>query len=198
MICYSGVGLTPVIDGRLLHLSAGGLSDGLILLVDDETGTWWNHMTGKAEHGPLVGKQMEWWSVPITTVRAALDEDPNISLWRSSPGVVGRLMTMAGRFIPKKSGFLPPGFGRTMEAVDPRLPKLTRGLGVFTEHTSRFYPEDRIGVGVRDEMDERCLLVAPDPATGIPRARWEDDGSPKQVLARWYGIAASWPGCEVY
>ncbi len=41
VICNTGVGMTPVVDGAVHHFSAGGLYDGLVLLIDDETGTYW-------------------------------------------------------------------------------------------------------------------------------------------------------------
>ena len=40
-MCNTGVGLTPIVDGTLHHFSAGGLCDGLVLLIDDETRTYW-------------------------------------------------------------------------------------------------------------------------------------------------------------
>lgn len=41
VICNTGVAMTPLLDGAVHHFSAGGLYNGLVLLVDDETGTYW-------------------------------------------------------------------------------------------------------------------------------------------------------------
>ncbi|KKM87640.1 hypothetical protein LCGC14_1266820 [marine sediment metagenome] len=53
-ICHSGVVLIPLIDDKLYHFSAGGLYNGTVLLIDDESNTYWNHLTGEAMYGPLL------------------------------------------------------------------------------------------------------------------------------------------------
>jgi hypothetical protein len=40
-ICHSSMGFDPTIDGIVHHFSAGGLYDGVVLLIDDETRTYW-------------------------------------------------------------------------------------------------------------------------------------------------------------
>jgi len=55
VVCNTGVGLTPQIGEQVHHFSAGGLYNGLVLLIDDETRTYWDHITGEAVHGPLSG-----------------------------------------------------------------------------------------------------------------------------------------------
>ena len=50
--------MVPVIDGQLHHFTNAGLYDGLFTLYDAETHTLWNHLTGEAEYGPLVGRTL--------------------------------------------------------------------------------------------------------------------------------------------
>jgi hypothetical protein len=84
VVCDVAMGLDPVVDGALLHLSAGGLSNGVMLARDDETGSYWE-ITGEAVAGPLAGKRMSTWPIERTNVRAARLEEPTLPLARAPP-----------------------------------------------------------------------------------------------------------------
>ena len=58
MVCNSGNSLVPVIDGKLLHFDNVGLYDALFVMQDKETKTLWNHISGEAVYGPLVGRTL--------------------------------------------------------------------------------------------------------------------------------------------
>lgn len=185
-------------DGRVHHFSAGGLYNGLVLLVDDETRTYWDHMSGEALHGKLAGTRLETWPVPLTTVAAALEEDPDLALSRSAPSLLARLMGFfTGRALRGRS-FMPPVFLGTMERRDDRLPEMTHGLGVRVGGEARFYPSEKIGDGVQDDWSGRTLSVRVGDMDRIPCATWEDGTRPWQVFSRWYGFACTFPGCSIF
>lgn len=118
-MCNSGVGLTPVIDDRVHHFSAGGLYNGLVLLVDDESLTWWDHITGEAVHGPRAGRRLDVWPLHYTTVAAALRDDPSLTVSRRPvAGARDSALRFIKRRILSSRGFLPPPFRRTMAEVD--------------------------------------------------------------------------------
>ena len=181
------------------HFSAGGLYNGLVLMIDDETGTYWDHVTGEAVHGPLRGKVLDIWHTPITDVATALQDYPKIEISMSRMSLVGRLMTwFSGRRWQRDKGMLPPFFRKTMGEADERLPEQTNGLGVIVEGESRFYPMSQIGDGIDDDWGERRLSVSIDSRDGIPRAVWADGSLPMQLFTRWYGFAYTYRGCGIY
>ena len=198
-MCNTGVGLTPMIAGKLHHFSAGGLYNGLVLLIDDESRSYWDHTTGEAVHGPLAGTRLPVWPLRMTNVAAALRDDPELRLHRSRPGPAGRLFGWAHK-VGLINGRLPPGFRGTMSAVDGRLPEDTIGLGVIEGGTTRFYRLDQIGDGITDEWSGRKLRVAIDEVDHVPGACWEDasDERPMQMFTRWYGFSLTHPGCEIH
>lgn len=208
MVCNTGVGLTPKVEGRLLHLSPGGLYNGLILLVDDETRSYWDHITGEAVEGPLEGARMARWPVDVTTVEAALASDPELCLARSRPRVLSgeRLMTKAWSKRVAKSVIFPPGFKRTMSPPDRRRPEMEVGLGVVIGETARFYPLEEVRRGVTDTVAGRLLELEVCETARLPIARWADQATgtetgvkrPFQLLTRWYGFSRTYPRCEVY
>ena len=44
--------MAPSIDGVTHTFAEHGLYDGLFLMRDEETGTFWDHLTGEAVYGP--------------------------------------------------------------------------------------------------------------------------------------------------
>ena len=47
------------VDGRVLHFHLAGINNQNFIMRDEETGTWWQQVTGKAIHGPLKGHQLK-------------------------------------------------------------------------------------------------------------------------------------------
>jgi hypothetical protein len=168
-------------------------------LIDDETRTYWDHITGAALHGPLAGRRLETWSVAVTTVAAALGDSPGITVSLSRKmSLTARLFSLLHRRTIGTRGFLPPPFLMTMGNADDRLPRMAQGLGVAEAGRARFYPASAIGTGVEDSWDGRILRVAIGPVDGVPFADWEDDGRPFQMFTRWYGFSYTFPGCEIF
>jgi len=48
------------VAGRILHFYLAGINNQNFLMRDNETGTWWQQVTGKAIFGPLRGSTLEW------------------------------------------------------------------------------------------------------------------------------------------
>ncbi len=168
-----------------------------MLLIDDESRTYWDHITGEAVHGPLAGSTLPVWPLRMTNVAAALRDDPELRLHRSRPGLLGRLFGWAHK-LGLINGRLPPGFAKTMSAVDERLPGDTIGLGVVVGSEARFYGLDQIGDGLSDEWSGRQLRLAIDPVDHVPSACWQDDGErPMQIFTRWYGFSLTHPDCAI-
>ncbi len=187
-----------MIDGRLHHFSAAGLYDGLVLLKDDETGSYWHHITGEALHGALEGRRLEAWGVQLTTAGSALRSHPDLTLSRSRLVLWKRWLTRLAPGLIRGRGWLPPFFRGTMGEKDRRRPMMDHGLGVVVGRRARYYPLDAARNGVTDDWDGRPLRVFLDGTSHMPVALWEDDSRPFQIFTRWYGFAFSYPGCEIH
>lgn len=202
VVCESAVALTPVVDGRALHVSAGGLSNGVMLMRDDETGTYWNFFTGEGLTGPLAGRSME--TIPVVRMRLAEARAtrPQLELVRAGTSLYGRLWSRGVASITRTpSGYMPGFFLRSFDHHDERRVELELGLGVVADGCARFYPACEIakrGGPFLDRVGATTVRVAPD-AQGVARAELVDAGTePFYVWGRWYGFAASFPGCDVW
>ena len=189
-------------NNKLHHFGAVGLTNGLAILADRETRTHWDHITGEAIAGPLTGSQLEVWSFHMTTVTAALVELPDITISPSNYRSFRRKLAqrLYPHFIHGKV-WLPDFFYASMnKPVDPRMDKLTQGLGVIVGKEAKYYPMNRIPInGLQDNWLGRSLYVQCGALDGVPRAHWQDTNeAPMQLLSRWYGFSFTYPGCEIY
>lgn len=174
MVCNSGVSLTPIIDGRTLHFGHRGLFNGLSILGDEETGSYWDHVTGRCLHGPLAGRALDVSPLIQLSAEQAHRRYPNAKLAISRPSLFGRWMGRLAELTRlTRRGFLPPGFRGTMGRVDPRREPMELGLGVWNDRARRFYPLDLIrasGGALSDTLGGERVVIYIDPATAIPAA----------------------------
>ena len=47
------------VDGRVLHFHLAGINNQNFIMKDEETGSWWQQVTGEAILGPLKGKRLK-------------------------------------------------------------------------------------------------------------------------------------------
>lgn len=169
----------------------------MVLLIDDETRTYWDHITGKAVHGKLAGAQLEVWAAPMTTVAAALARDGDVELSRSHPALFKR---MFGHVMHSLANIvkLPAKFRGTMGEADTRLPEWTHGLGVIDGDQARYYPMKSIGEGIEEDWAGRTIRIAVDEVDNIPFAQWDDGTRPMQLLSRWYGFSYTYPATTIF
>ena len=173
--------MTPVIDGKVHHFEELGLYDGMVLLGDKETKSYWHHITGESLYGPLAGKKIPVQNIFHTTVEEALENHPDIHVaiydarMRENVGVLGRL----GRGLRGM-------FRRTMGKADTRRDDMDIGLGIWAEDKARYYPYDEVrasGDVIFDTFEGRGMVVfyAPDALallavhTDATSATWEGD-----------------------
>ncbi len=169
MICNTGIGLIPRVDGRVDLFTEKGLYDGLFLMSDQRTGTYWNHMTGEALHGPLAGQQLELENVFHTTVRQVLTEDPDARLAYSGHPLALRRSGSGGgtlaRLLSRIRG-LPDMFPGTIAREDDRRPRMEMGIGIWSENGALYYPLPSIeseGKALLDTFGGRGVLIYSDP-----------------------------------
>jgi len=97
--------------------------------------------------------------------------------------------------------WLPKFFHASMNSpIDPRLDKMTQGLGVVVGGKSKYYPMNLIpSVGLNDAWLGRTLHIDRGSIDGVPHAKWNDnEEGPMQLLTRWYGFSFTYPQCEIY
>src|SRR5262249_47176082 len=101
------------------HFDNVGLYDALFVMQDRESKTLWNHITGEAEDGPLVGRTLG----PLTNllqmdVKQALLMDPKMRI-----AISDRLYFAGGKQFGTASGF-GPGRGGSCTSTSTRRERI--------------------------------------------------------------------------
>jgi len=169
VVCNSGVSLTPVIDGQVHHFECRGIYNGLSLLWDKESGSFWDHVTGEAVQGPLKGEKLPVFNLLQMSVEAALADDPELEIAISTRDIETNIWSP----YLEESADLPVTYIPSMAEDDPRRPMMDIGLGVWTDDVQRYYPlevlRQRNGV-IIDRLGGKAFLIYIDALSGTPVA----------------------------
>jgi hypothetical protein len=172
------------------HFNNVGLYDALFVMQDSESKTLWNHITGEALYGPLVGRTLG----PVSNllqmnVKQALELDPAMQIAISDrPYFAGGRQFGGGRGAGPRgnpenaNAQLMPMFEATLGKEDVRRPRMDMGLGVWTGKTRRYYPMELIrqrGGAFMDRLDGRSVLIYIDSDTSTPAALFADSKNAK-------------------
>ncbi len=99
--------MVPTIDGRMHHFINVGLYDALFVMQDTESRTLWNHITGEALYGPLVGRSLgPLGNLLQMSVTQALEVYPEAQV-----AISERMYFAGGRQFGTAGGFGPRGGG---------------------------------------------------------------------------------------
>jgi len=124
------------VDGRVLHFRLAGINNQNFIMRDDETGTWWQQVSGKAIQGPLKGKQL----------KGVFHDEISFSIWkREQPQ--GRVLKPDERILASNQ-YAKPNWETSVGAmgvvegtdVDQRLAPRTLVIGVSVAGKSVAYP----------------------------------------------------------
>ena len=123
------------VDGRKLNFHLAGINNQNFIMRDDETGSWWQQVTGEAILGPLKGKRLE----PI------FHDELTFATWKREHQQ-GRVLRpeeqvlRAGRYAPvnweERTATMPVATNVKDETMPPR----TLVAGVALGQSSKAYP----------------------------------------------------------
>ena len=124
------------VEGRPLNFRLAGINNQNFIMRDDETGTWWQQVTGKAIHGPLKDHQL----------KGVFHDDISFGIWkREQPN--GRVLKPDEKILASKEyeaadWEMRVGKMRVVDGadVDQRLAPRTLVIGVEVGGKSVAYP----------------------------------------------------------
>lgn len=179
--------MTPRVGADTHWFAEQGLYDGLFLMKDEETGTFWDHMTGEAVYGPLVGETLQVDAGLIqTTVEQVLRNAPDAQVTISDQAIRSDDDMKVGGLISGIRGRLNRMFQSTVAEDDARRPQMDMGLGLWEGESARYYPLDIVrsgGRAVLDDFGSGRVVVMIDPnnfvltafRTSAENAEWDGD-----------------------
>ena len=172
--------MAPRVDGKVHWFAEHGLYDGLFLMRDEESGTYWDHMTGEAVYGPNVGSALDVSYLRQTTVAQILGQDPDAYVAISDQAMRRNESLALDGLLARIGGRLSRMFRATVKEEDDRLPTMDLGMGIWDGEEARYYPYERIvanGNAVLDDFEGRQVVVYLDPSAYALAAGYiETDG----------------------
>ena len=165
--CYSGLGFVPGVDDQDLTFDVFGMYEGNATMIDDETGTIWAQLTGRALVGPLAGRMLTPEPVHIMTIGEWLDRHPDSLALHPDALVDNPARSWVGPSPIADRSVTTYGYvSRTLPRTDKRLAPDTYVLGVNLPSGSRAYVVDPSRPGPRlyqDSIgDAPVVLLAPE------------------------------------
>ncbi len=157
------------IDGRVLTFHLAGINNQNFLMRDEETGSFWQQITGKAVSGPLAGRQME----------LIASEELTFALWRQENpnGTVLRPVTaFREEYEPKDWEKRIAGAKTVVDTSKTGIAPRALMLGVEVGGASRAYPLKRVLElkVVQDRIDGKAIFLAAGPDDKSVRAFWSE------------------------
>ena len=127
------------VQGRVLHFHLAGINNQNFIMRDDETGSWWQQITGEAIQGPLKGQQL----------RSVIHDELTFGLWKKE-NPQGRVLRpdeaieRAGKYAPAdwETRMLKVPVATT--TLDKTLAPRTLVVGIKVNNAARAYPFDAI------------------------------------------------------
>jgi len=147
------------VEGRRLTFHLAGINNQNFLMRDDETGTYWQQITGRAISGPLAGREL----------KLIFSDEMSFKLWREEePG--GRVLAAVSEYASKyEAKDWDVRMQRTPTVIQFREQGMNPRdllLGIRSDHASRGYLYDRVIEAklVKDRVGAEpvLLVVGPD------------------------------------
>ncbi|MBC7870275.1 MAG: DUF3179 domain-containing protein [Chitinophagaceae bacterium] len=183
-LCNAGAIFNARYQGQVYNFAAQGFYDVMVLMADEQTGSYWNNLTGICLHGPMAGASLERLNTLLQMqAEAALITYPNAQV-AVMDGLNEDEIASAERWnstyrvpeVPK----IGDGLLATGGTQDERLPRYDMGLGVWTAQTQRYYPVSQLYANngiILDQADGRSVVILFDEEIGLPTAFYHETTS---------------------
>lgn len=177
-LCNAGALFDAELNGMTLRFAAQGYYNTMTLIADEDTQSYWNHLTGACVTGERVGKQLTQLS-SLLQMRAgdAANAFPDAQFTcMSLPDELIEISKQWDQYRLADN----PDYGdllNTGEVVDDRLPRNDIGLGIWTKDTKRYYSRKSLYAAhqvIIDELDGRTIVVCTDSGIGLATAFYCD------------------------
>jgi Protein of unknown function (DUF3179) len=128
------------VDGRQLHFHLAGINNQNFIMRDDETGSWWQQVTGEAIQGPLKGQRL----------RPVFHDELTFGLWKRET-TAGRVLRPDEK-IAQADNYAPANWEERMTkvsvatsfAVNKSLQPRALVIGITINGVSKAYPLDAL------------------------------------------------------
>ena len=146
------------VEGRVLHFRLWGINNQNFIMRDEETGSWWQQVSGECVLGPLKGRRLKLFDHDELTYATWLREGDGGRVLRPDPKL------LAGhKYAPAdwESGVRRMPVATTLADADAQMPARTLVVGVEAGGRAKAYPADALAKQnpILDQVGDTPLLV---------------------------------------
>jgi hypothetical protein len=129
------------VDGRVLKFHLAGINNQNFIMRDEETGSWWQQISGECVQGPLKGRRLKMFD----------HDELTFATWKSE-GASGRVLRPDPK-VEAKHGYAPADWEQsvarmrvatTLANPNETMPARTLVVGVEANDKSKAYPFDAL------------------------------------------------------
>jgi uncharacterized protein DUF3179 len=171
------------VNGQVLHFHLAGINNQNFIMRDEETGSWWQQVTGEAIYGPLKGQKLRSFFHDELTFGLWKQEKPNGRVLRPDEAIA-----RAGKYAPanweERMTKVPV---TTSAAFDKALEPRALVIGITINKASRAYPFDALlkQSPIVDEPDRvPIILVLADDKKSVRGFETMIDGRKLELLQK--------------
>jgi hypothetical protein len=145
------------LNGQVLHFHLAGINNQNFIMRDEETGSWWQQVTGEAIQGPLKGQKL----------RSFFHDELTFGLWKQEKPK-GRVLR-PDESIERAGKYAPADWEERMSrvrvttssALDKTLDPRTLIVGITLDGASCAYPFDAVikQSPIVDELGHKPILI---------------------------------------
>ena len=144
------------VNGRVLHFHLAGINNQNFIMRDEETGSWWQQITGEAIQGPLKGQHL----------RPVIHDELTFGLWKQE-NPQGRVLkpdeaiARAGKYAPADWEARMMKVPVATTTLDKTLEPRTLVVGIKVNNVARAYPFDAIAKQspILDDLGGQPIIV---------------------------------------
>ena len=158
MLCHTGLVWETTVDGRALHFRLWAINNQNFIMRDEETGSWWQQVSGECIFGELKGRRLNLFG----------HDELTFATWKRE-GDAGRVLrpdprTLADDWYPPadwEKGMDRMPVATTLADPDETLPARTLVVGVEAGGRAKAYPVDALARQnpVLDRVGDAPVLV---------------------------------------
>lgn len=183
-LCNSGSVFDPRSNHHRYTFAAQGYYDVMVMIADEQTQSYWNHLTGTCLYGEKTGAILKRIS-PLTQMQAGavaqIHRNAQLAIDDMSEEEITTSKRWDAVYRTPQQPEMDEELLSTGATSDSRLPRYDMGLGLWTAKTARYYPISRLyehqGVIV-DRVDGRTVVILLDEKVGLSFAFYhETDGA---------------------
>jgi hypothetical protein len=123
------------VDGRVLHFHLAGINNQNFIMRDEETGSWWQQVSGEAIFGPLRGKHLKRVFLDELAFATWKGEESNGRVLRPDESVAAR-----GQYVPADWEDRMLRVPVATQVSAPELDKRELVLGIIIDGAAMAYP----------------------------------------------------------